>query len=213
MEKWKRILLPLLAVFLLGGCGKTTVEMTTIAIQKDGSIVHTMIEDFGEESVDALQSMMTEKVAAYYDDGGSDSEDRIAVDSVEAEDGAVKVVMTYPDAASFDGFMNMDVVAVDPALRAPFFYGTVEDAYMQGYDLEVSLQGVEDEGALNGKSDLLALGENKIIIYDNEMNLGAPVQISAPEEPLYISDNVTVAGKKTVEVSETDDLAYILLNR
>lgn len=212
MGKWKSIVLSLLAVFLLGGCGKTTVEVTTIAIQKDGTIKHTMIEDFGEESVDALTSMMTEKVAAY---AGSDSGagGGITVDEVEAADGVVKVVMTYPDAASFDGFMNMDVVAVDPALRAPFFYGTVEDAYMQGYDLEVTLQGVEDEQTLQGKSDLLALGENKIIIYDNEMNLGAPVQISTQEEPLYISDNVTVAGKKAVEVSETDEVAYILLNR
>lgn len=211
MKKWKKILLPLLAVFLLGGCGKTTVEVTTIAIQKDGSIVHTMIEDFGEESVDMLQSMMTEKVAVYGSASGAG--DGITVDEVEAEEGVVKVVMTYPDAEAFDGFMNMDVVAVDPALRAPFFYGTVEDAYMQGYDLEVTLQGVEDEQTLQGKSDLLALGENKIIIYDNEMNLGAPVQISTQEEPLYISDNVTVAGKKAVEVSETDEVAYILLNR
>lgn len=210
MKKWKKILLPLLAVFLLGGCGKTMVEVTTIAIQKDGSIVHTMIEDFGEESVDTLQSMMTEKVAAYGSASGAG--DGITIDTVEAEEGAVKVVMTYPDAEAFDGFMNMDVVAVDPALRAPFFYGTVEDAYMQGFDLEISLQSVEGEGMLSGKSDILALGENKIIIYDNEMNLGAPVQISTPEEPLYISDNVTVAGKKAVEVSETDELAYILLN-
>lgn len=209
MGKWKRILLPLLAVFLLGGCGKTTVEVTTIAIQKDGSIVHTMIEDFGEESVDTLQSMMSEKVAAYGNTSGAG--DGITVDAVEAEEGTVKVVMTYPDAASFDGFMNMDVVTVDPALRAPFFYGTVEDAFMQGFDLEITLQSVGGEETLNGKSDLLALSENKIIIYDNEMNLGAPVQISAPEEPLYISDNVTVAGKKTAEVSETDKLAYILL--
>lgn len=211
MKKWKKILLPLLAVFLLGGCGKTTVEVTTIAIQKDGSIVHTMIEDFGEESVDMLQSMMTEKVAAYGSASGAG--DGIMVDEVEAEEGVVKVVMTYPDAEAFDGFMNMDVVAVDPALRAPFFYGTVEDAYMQGFDLEISLQSVEGEGMLSGKSDILALGENKIIIYDNEMNLGAPVQISTQEEPLYISDNVTVAGKKAVEVSETDELAYILLNK
>lgn len=211
MEKWKKLLLPLLAVFLLGGCGKTTVEVTTIAIQKDGSIVHTMIEDFGEESVDTLQSMMTEKVAAYGSTSGVGN--GITVDAVEAEEGTVKVVMTYPDAESFDGFMNMDVVTVDPALRAPFFYGTVEDAYMQGFDLEISLQSVEGEGVLSGKSDILALGENKIIIYDNEMNLGAPVQINTQEEPLYISDNVTVAGKKTVEVSETDELAYILLNK
>lgn len=210
MKKWKKLLLPLFAVFLLVGCGKTTVEVTTIAIQKDGSIVHTMIEDFGEESVDTLQSMMAEKVAAY--GSTSDAGDGIMVDAVEAEEGTVKVVMTYPDAEAFDGFMNMDVVTVDPALRAPFFYGTVEDAYMQGFDLEISMQNVEGEGVLNGKSDILALGENKIIIYDNEMNLGAPVQISAPEEPLYISDNVTVAGKKAVEISETDELAYILLN-
>ena len=82
---------------------------------------------------------------------------------------------------------------------------------MQGYDLEISLSSAEDGEGLQGKNDLLSLGKNKIIIYDNEMNLGAPVQISTQEKPLYISDNVTVAGKSLLEISETDKLAYILL--
>ena len=199
MEKWKKISLLVLLGFILSGCGKTTVEVTTIAIQKDGTIVHTMVENFGEESVDTLQSMMQEKVDIYNDDNSG------------TDEGMVKVVMTYPDAASFDGFMNMDVVAVDPALRAPFFYGTVEDAYMQGYDMEISLESAEEGDGLQGKNDLLSMGKNKLIIYDNEMNQGAAVQISTQEKPLYISDNVTVAGKNLVEVSETDKLAYILL--
>ena len=210
MEKWKKISLLVLLGFILSGCGKTTVEVTTIAIQKDGTIVHTMVENFGEESVDTLQSMMQEKVDIYNDDN-SGTEGSITINTVETDEGMVKVVMTYPDAASFDGFMNMDVVAVDPALRAPFFYGTVEDAYMQGYDMEISLESAEEGDGLQGKNDLLSMGKNKLIIYDKEMNQGAAVQISPQEKPLYISDNVTVAGKNLVEVSETDKLAYILL--
>lgn len=210
MEKWKKISLLVLLGFILSGCGKTTVEVTTIAIQKDGTIEHTMVENFGEESVDTLQSMMQEKVDIYNDDN-SGTEGSITINTVETDEGMVKVVMTYPDAASFDGFMNMDVVAVDPALRAPFFYGTVEDAYMQGYDMEISLESAEEGDGLQGKNDLLSMGKNKLIIYDNEMNQGAAVQISTQEKPLYISDNVTVAGKNLVEVSETDKLAYILL--
>lgn len=207
MKKWNRILPLAATVLLLGGCGKAVVETTTIAIQKDGTIEHTMVENFGEESLDALQSMMTDKAAAYNSSSGAG----VTVDTVEEEEGIVRVVMTYPDAASFDGFMNMDVVAVDPALRAPFFYDTVEDAYMQGFDLEVKLQSVEGEEVLQGKDDILLMGKNKLIIYDNEMNLGAPVQISTQEKPLYISSNVTVAGKNLLEISDTDELAYILL--
>ena len=209
MKKWMRLPILALMVFLLTGCGEeTTADMTTIVIQKDGTIEHTIVEEFGEGSADMLQSMMQEKVTAY---NSSSSGEDVAVGSVEAEGDVVKVVMTYPDAEAFDGFMNMDVIAVDPALRAPFFYGTVEDAYMQGYELEIMLQSVGDEEILQGKNSLLAMGKNKIIIYDNEMNLGAPVQISMQEEPLYISDNVTIAGKKVVEVSGADKLAYILL--
>ena len=210
MEKWKKISLLVLLGFILSGCGKTTVEVTTIAIQKDGTLVHTMVENFGEDSVDTLQSMMQDKVDIYNDDN-SGTEGSITINTVETDEGMVKVVMTYPDAASFDGFMNMDVVAVDPALRAPFFYGTVEDAYMQGYDMEISLESAEEGDGLQGKNDLLSMGKNKLIIYDNEMNQGAAVQISTQEKPLYISDNVTVAGKNLVEVSETDKLSYILL--
>lgn len=207
MKKWNRILPLAATVLLLGGCGKAAVETTTIAIQKDGTIEHTMVENFGEESLDALQSMMADKAAAYNENSGKG----VTVDTVEEEEGIVRVVMTYPDAASFDGFMNMDVVAVDPALRAPFFYDTVEDAYMQGFDLEIKLQSVEGEEVLQGKDDILLMGKNKLIIYDNEMNLGAPVQISTQEKPLYISSNVTVAGKNLLEISDTDELAYILL--
>lgn len=212
MKIWNRVLPLAFMVLLLGGCGKSAATMSTIAIQKDGTIEHTMIEDFGEASVDALQDMMLEKAAAY-NNSNAGGEDGVTVKEIEAEDGVVRVVMTYPDAASFDGFMNMDVVEVDPALRAPFFYGTVEDAYMQGLDLEIKLQSADGGNVLRGKDDILSMGKNKIIIYDSVMNLGAPVQISMPDKPLYVSDNVTVTGKKVVEISGTDKLAYILLEK
>lgn len=211
MKKGNRVLLTAFTVFLLTGCGKAAeAEMTTIAIQKDGSIEHTMIEEFGETNVDALQRMMTEKVTAY--NNGNAGAGNVAVDTVELEGGVAKVVMTYPDAETFEGFMNMDVAEVDPALSAPFFYGTVEEAYAQGFDLEVKLRAAEGDGVLQGKSDILLMGKNKIIIYDNEMNLGAPVQISTRDKPGYISENVTVTGKNAVEISGAEQLAYILLN-
>lgn len=213
MKKGNRILLAAFMVFLMTGCGKAAAETetTTIAIQKDGSIEHTMIEEFDEASVDALQSLMAEKVAAY--NNSNAGEGKVAVDTVELKDGTARVVMTYPDAEAFDGFMNMDVVAVDPALRAPFFYGTVEEAFMQGFDLEITLRSVEEDEVLQGKSDLLARSENKLIIYDNEMNLGAPLQISLQEKPVYISDNVTMVEKKLAEISGAEELAYILMEK
>lgn len=210
MKKGNRILLAAFMFFLLTGCGKTSVEKTTIAIQKDGTIEHTIVEDFGEGSVDALESMMSEKAAAY-NNSNSAEEKGVTVDAVEAGEGVIRVVMTYPDADAFDGFMNMDVVEVDPALRAPFFYGTVEEAYVQGFDLEVELRGAEDDSVLQGKDDILAMGKNRIIIYDNEMNLGSPVQIRTQDKPLYISGNVSAAGKNVVEISGAEQLAYILL--
>lgn len=212
MKKGNRILLAAALVFLLTGCGKSSeTAMTTIAIQSDGSIEHTMIEEFGEESADALQSMMEEKVTAFNSSNAGSGD--VAVDAVEVKDGIARVVMTYPDAEAFDGFMNMEVVKVDPALRAPFFCGTVEEAFMQGFDLEITLQGVESDETVQGKNDLLARSDNRIIIYDNEMNLGAPVQISLPDKPLFISDNVTAAGKKLVEISGAEKPAYILLGK
>ena len=210
MKRLNMVPLVFLVALMLPGCGKTAVDVTTIAIQKDGTIEHTVVEEFGEESVDALQSLMQEKAAAYNNSYLS-GESGIEVADVEAGEGTVKVTMTYPNAEAFDGFMNMDVMAVDSDLRAPFFYDTVEDAYMQGFDLEVELRGVEDEAVLQGKDDILLQGKNKLIIYDNAMNLGAPVQIHTQEKPLYISVNVTVAGKNLLEISDTDEPAYILL--
>lgn len=208
MKKGNGLLFAALIVFLFTGCGKKTAEMTTIEIQKNGRIEHTVIEELGEADADELEKMVAEK-AAIYNSGGAEA--GVKVDKVEIKDGIAKVVITYRDAEAFDGFMNMDVAEVDAALRAPFFYGTVEDAYMQGFDLEVTLQGVEKEEALQGKNDLLARGGDKLIIYDNRMNLGAPVRIRTPQKPLYISDNVIVADKKLLEISGEEKLAYILL--
>lgn len=209
MQKIKQVLYMAAVVVLLTGCGKSVEEMTTIALQKDGTVEQTIIEAFDEESTDALQEMMLSKAAEYNQTVAGDG---VSVNKVEKTgDGSVRVLMTYPSAEDFDGFMNMDVVAVNPELRAPFFYGTVEEAYEEGYNLDVQLLGVENENLLRGKEDLLLLGENKIIIYDSRMNLGAPVRISTQENLLYSSENVTVSGKKQVEVSDTDELAYILL--
>lgn len=211
MKKGNRILLAVFIVFLLTGCGKTETEMTTIEVQKNGQIEHTIIEEFGEADASALQGMVEGKASAYNGSGASSGEAKVL--SVELKDGTAKVVMTYPDAETFAGFMNMDVAAVDSALSLPFFDGTVEKAYMLGYDLEVVLQGAEKEGTLQGKNDLLARGSDRLIIYDNGMNLGAPVQIKLPKKPLYISDNVTVTGKKLVEVSGAEKPAYILMKK
>lgn len=208
MKKWKTVLLTAAVLFLLTGCGKTVAEVTTIAIQKDGTVEHTIIEAYEGDSVESLQNMLLKKTAEY---NNTVSGEGVSLDLVEETDGVVRVVMSYPSAADFDGFMNMDVTAIDPEMRAPFFYGTVEEAFAEGYDLKAVLHGVENDNLLQGKDDILPMGKNKIVIYDNRMNLGAAVQISVQEPLLYISDNVTVVGKKVAEVSDTDELAYILL--
>ncbi len=208
MQRQKTILLISAVILLLTGCGKSVAEVTTIAIQKNGEIEHTMIETFEEDSVDAFRNMLTAKVEEY---NSGVSGDGIEVKGVEEQDGVIKVEMAYPSAADFDSFMNMDVVAVDPALQAPFFYGTVEEAFTEGYDLDTILYGVENDNLLRGKDDILLMGQNRIVIYDNQMNLGAAVQISVPETVLYTTENVKIVGKKLVEVSDTDGLAYILL--
>lgn len=198
------------AVLLLTGCGKSVAEVTTIAIQKNGKIEHVMIESFDEGSEEAFQEMLEEKVEEY---NAGISGDSIEVKKVEEKGGILKVEMVYPTAADFDRFMNQDVADIDPSLRAPFFYGTVEEAFTEGYELNAVLYGVENDNLLRGKDDILPMGKNKMIIYDNRMNLGETVQISMPEALLYATDNAKILDKKLVEISDTDKLVYLILER
>ena len=185
------ILVGLLLVGIVG-CGKEAkIEVTTLTVNKDGSIVGTIIEDFGKPyyNLDELKKMISDEVTEY---NAKDEEDSVTLKSVEATGSNVTVIMNYKDSDDYTG-MN----------QKAFFTGTVEDAYDAGYDLDVSLKSVSDETEIS-KTELLEMSDKHIVIVREPLNIQTFGKI------LYISDGVKIAENSKVATVTGDDFSYIV---
>jgi len=211
MKKWKIMVLALFSAFCIASCGKQTVDVTCIAVQEDGKIDYTIVENFGAEyDVDAFKSMLQSDVD-FYNQAMTDGE--IEIKEIELrETGKIAVSMSFPTASDFAGFMNINTVEENV-----FFFGTIEDAYAENYSLDIVVHGREDDKQILKKQDILNLGKNHILIYDARLNHDgmtqepSTIQITFDEEIELISNGVTVLDKNTVEISAIDGLYYIVL--
>lgn len=215
-KKWC-MLLCLSIIFVCAGCGKKQkeVDITTFSIEKDGSIQHTIVESFGDEfDSKELEAMLQSELNSYGKSKATPTAGDVKCDEVTVKDGQIKVVMDYPSGQDFYEFNNIN--AMKPAI---FFFGTIEEAYAEGYDLDIILHQIEDDSVLLERDDLLHLGDKNILIYDSminydsEQNQGAPVKFHFYTNIYASSDNVVIEGKKDARINETDNLAYIILDK
>ena len=77
----------------------------------------------------------------------------VKMESAEVSEGTATVVMTYDSTQSYSDFN-----------RQALFAGTVKDAFKAGYDLNVTLFPVKEGEEPIGKDELLSMGEKKIAI-------------------------------------------------
>lgn len=207
MYKLRTAILIILAAAMMTACGKSSEETTTMLLHRDGTVQHTIVEDFNasDGSVDDLTKMILQKISAF---NGSSSDGKISVTKIEADGkDKVRVVMKYPSVTAFHDFNNEDTSA-----KASCFFGTVEQAYQAGFDLgKVTVyQNGDTTKALSG-DDILALGSQHILIYDNAMNSGAEMQIKVYEKISYCSDNVTCTEKTASVKTKAGDLVYLII--
>lgn len=180
----------------LSGCGSddSAVTETTIEVKKDGSVVHTIVEDFSEAyySVDELKNMIQSACDSYNASAGADS---VTVEEPQLTDGILSVRMKYRNAAAYAGFN-----------KQALFVGTVKDAYSAGYDLDVSLVSLEDEDASIGREDILGMGEKHIAIVRES------VDVKVWDKILYVSKDVIRTGNNRIVMAASDanSLTYII---
>lgn len=213
MKRWKVMVLTLFSAFCVVACGnqQSQEDVTSISVQKDDTINYKIVESFGTDyNINDLESMLQNDVAGY---NKGLSEGAIEVKKVEQnEKNEVVVEMAFPSAADFNGFCNMNTLEENL-----FFYGTIEDAYLAGHNLDVVLHGREDDTEILKKDDILNLGENKILIYDARLNhdgtteTPAKMRIETAGTVSYVSNGVTIVDKNTVEISAIEGLYYIVL--
>ncbi len=184
-----------LAIGLAGcGSGDLAVTETTIELKKDGSVVHTIVEEFTEDYYDVgrLQEMIQTSCDSY----NAGEEPGVAVEEITNEGGVMRVKMSYPDAAAYAGFN-----------QSALFLGTVKEAYNAGYDLNVTLVSMEDRETAIGKEDILGMGEKHIAI------VREAVDVRVWNRVLYASGDVLPTGDaKTVLVGDSNALTYLIFD-
>ncbi len=212
MRKIRIITLVLFAGLFMMSCGKDSVEnkveaenemvaTTGIQISKDGSIIETIVEDFSSEyyEEDSLKNMILSEVAEY----NKSSDEDISVEKFQVKDKEVTVLMKYPSAAVYTEFNKNDYNSKE------LFYGTIAEAYEEGYSLDVTLQNVKNEEESIQKEELLSMGESYILIS------GEPIKVKTYGKILYIGDHVIPASKNeanmTYDVNAESQEKYYLV--
>lgn len=187
------VLLLAISIMTITACSMKNEE-STVSILKDGRIDSQIIENFEKPyyDQDELQQRILQEVASYNRMAG---EGAISVEKVDADNGIVRVKMTYAKASDYAAFNN-----------GVFFVGSIEEAREAGYDLNKVLSSTKDSLVTVGMSDMLAMTDVQILITD----MKEPVTLNG--KAAYISNNVTVNEKlKTVIFDqESKELSYII---
>ena len=212
MRTGKTIIL-MMCICMLGltACGEKTQEVkdelvasaakSSISVNKDGSISSTIVEDFVESyyDVEGLKTMIETSINAYK---AENTDAQIKLKSCKAKDGVANVEIEFGNYQAYAGFTQED-----------FFVGTVKEANMAGYDLDVTLNAVS-ESAGNGtisKPELLGMGDSHIVIVENtEEQESEMLRVNCFGEILYVGEGVTAAGKKSVNVSYSEGSKMIV---
>ncbi|MBP3459009.1 MAG: hypothetical protein J6K58_07355 [Lachnospiraceae bacterium] len=193
--KKKRLLLAVTCLtLLLGGCAfGEDVDTTTIIVDKKGTVVESIVEDFDKDyyNADDLEGMITKEIQDYNSTAGGE---KVKLDSFElTEDGKqVKVKIQY---GSADDYKQMN--------ERELFCGTVSDAYNAGYEF-VSMTD-QETGAAVSQGEVLELGNKKIVISEEALDIRVSGKIT------HVSEGITVKDHKTAVLPDDGEkLSYVI---
>lgn len=173
-------------------------ELTnSLSVLEDGSIESVIVEDFKESyyNVDDLNKMIQETIAVYRKE---DPDSTITLETCEKVDQKVKVVLKYNNAEAYSGYNSESL-----------FVGTVQEAYEEGYDLNVALTGTDKEATKIARQELLGMGENHILIMENTIDEGT-LRVNCYDTILYTGDGVTPIEKKKADVEPAQGYSVIV---
>ena len=193
-RKFPLILICVLSVFL-AACsgGEENYDETTLTVSKKGRVKETIVESFARDyyDLDELKSEFSDSVSNYNEAIGGEE---IKLGDIELKNSMVYVDIDFTGPSDYESFVGETL-----------FVGTVNDAYDDGYTMDVMLKGVE-KGDIIDKVKLMSMRDKSIII------LSEHVKVKTFKEIEYVSANVDVLGSKLARItSESDGLAYLVL--
>ena len=199
MQKGIRTVAVLSAVLcFLGGCaGKEkalTADTDTIILKEKGSIVGYITGEFDESrySYEQLQALMDSEITSYCT---QTAEEAVVLDKSElTEEGILTVVMTYRSAEDYSAF-NQEI----------FFYGTIEEAVLAGYDLRMlTMRDASDAEITVGRTELEAMPDSYILITED------PSNIRGYQKVAYIGLNDTLVNEHEVDTDDGETMHYVI---
>lgn len=211
MKKVGSILITMCAVALTACAGNEVVnteddsKVSSITINKDGSVESTIVEDFSQDyyDVEELKTMIEDAVAEYK---SQDSSAKVSLKKCERQADIVNVVMEYGDYKAYTGFNE-----------ETFFVGTIKDAYEAGYDLDYTLHAVSDKTKKKEitKNDLISMGDYNITIIENfgvdeRLEETTKLRVNCYDDILYVGDGVSISDKNSADIILSNDKKVIV---
>jgi len=195
MRKFLIIMLSIVCLMTMAACGnqQSAVTETTIEVKRNGSVVHTIVEEFAEEyySLEDLTQEIHSACEAYNAAAGKE---RVVTESIELNDGILKVVMCYEDVSDYSSFNQVAL-----------FSGTIQKAIDSGYHLQVNLLPADGGEISIGPKELYEMKNAHLLI------LREAVNVIVWDDVLYYTSNVMETDDpERVMVMEQDALSYIV---
>ncbi len=187
------------------GCGKavSTVEITetSLYISKDGKVTAYILEAFEQDyySVSELRSMIEEEIDAYYLELGYSGQENSLVKLVDItelpEKQSILLKMEFATSKEYEGFND-----------STFFYGTVQEAYAGGYQLNVTLKDVSNSQKTISEKEIKEMKDNHILLIEDN------IKVYLPQKILYASQDAQVIKTKEAMPNHTEGYSCILTN-
>lgn len=176
----------LLVIGALTGCGQSyEAKVSTVFVQKDGTVVSTDVESFDEDRYDkeGLQSYIEDAVADYNGEGS----EAVAMKSLTVEEGRATLILTFASASDYAAFSGIEL-----------FTGSVADALAAGYSFDVEFASVEGGNASAcSVNDFLGSKDLKVVIIKGNTDVHVDGKVA------YVSiANTSYVDSGTIRIQE-----------
>lgn len=186
----------LLVLLMLTACGSAEPEeISTIEVQKDGSIIQSTVGSFDKDyySKEDLESFAKEEIQSYSASGDGTIE---LSDISMLDDGNVKLTLKFDNSETYMAFEGKTL-----------FMGTIAQAIVAGYEPSGYMTPVEEgesaDASVKVKEADYTMDMNILVVQEQ-------YEVTVPGEILWVSSVGTkLTGESSVQIN-TDELTYII---
>lgn len=194
----------LACVLLFSGCGGVklpeVIETTTISVDSQGGITSYLVEDFekGYYDVSELEAMAAEDAAAFNQEHQSGETVPLTLEKVELQEDTDQVLVqhSYLNRETFEEYNHREL-----------FFGTVEEALEDGYDLSAILTSVKNREALSYEELMEKPQKSHVLVTDAKAVFYCPYRVT------HVGDGVVCREDGSVDTSLVEGTVVVLMKR